>query len=419
MKKTQMKFWGGLNTIGGNIIEIRYGNDRIIFDFGRHYNPADVLLSKNARPEKYVSDMLRLNILPKIDGIYKKQDISQIDILSVEESSYNTAVFISHLHLDHVASIDAIHVPIYMSHDSKKMFEQLNKIDELPLKPSNEIKTFDYNDVIEIGEIKLTAYQNDHDIIGSCAFFVETPDLKIGYSGDFRMHGKNPHHNENWMKEMATKKLDYLLIEGTSFFHETEEKIVTLPISELEVHNLIKEKLLEDKYKSGVAFFNIYHRNFDRIEGLVNVAKETKRKIVFEDKTFQLIKGLGKNFDCFKLSTEIKEINKNPNLYLVQNSFDNVFDLLDFNLENSLYIHSNGVPLGEFDPAYNSLLSILEILGVDYAKIQTSGHADKDAILQAIDIVKPNCIIPWHSLAPENINPTDQKILMPQLGIWY
>jgi len=73
MTKTKMRFLSGLNTIGGNIVEICYGNDRIIFDFGRAYNPADTLLSNSqGRADTQVADMLRLKMIPAIDGIYSK-----------------------------------------------------------------------------------------------------------------------------------------------------------------------------------------------------------------------------------------------------------------------------------------------------------------------------------------------------------
>src|SRR5690625_707968 len=79
MAKTEVTFWQGLRTIGGNIIEICHGKDRVIFDFGLVYDPAGSLLEQNMhRKHKYVHDLLKLDMIPHIDGLYQERDIKEL-----------------------------------------------------------------------------------------------------------------------------------------------------------------------------------------------------------------------------------------------------------------------------------------------------------------------------------------------------
>ena len=135
--KTRFKFWSGLDTIGGNIAEITYGKDRIIFDFGLVYNPANSMLDAKGRPtDTHVLDLLKLQSIPAIDGIYSEKDLSagpnylRETPLAEEQSDFQTAVFISHLHLDHMGAMDTIApaIPVYMTEASNRLFRTLEKI---------------------------------------------------------------------------------------------------------------------------------------------------------------------------------------------------------------------------------------------------------------------------------------------------
>lgn len=418
--KTTFKFWGGLNKIGGNIMEIRYGTDRIIFDFGRNYDPADVLLSNaKGREHSKVADMLRLKMIPHIEGIYEATHLKQanLDLTSVQDSTLNTAIFISHLHLDHMGAIEALSpkLPIYMSKPAKELYDVLVSIGEEPEVP--QIKSFNFETPIQVGAIKLTPYQVDHDTVGVASFLIETPDLKLLNSGDLRMHGQNPELNVAWMEKMAQEKVDFLMIEGTTFFPPSDaEERKRVEASEREIPTLLASKLQETL---GVAFFNNYHRNIDRLNNLMLGAKAANRTVVFEPETAKIVDHFLPGSHYVVLGQV--DVSENPSAYLVQNSFENIFNLVDYNLENSLYIHTNGTPLGPFDPAYGSMLSFLETLEIEFMSLSISGHASKDAILNIVDTIKPKTLIPWHSLAPETMLPLDpnQEVLLPRVDIWY
>lgn len=440
MNQTTITFWGGLRTIGGNIAEIKYGNDRVIFDFGLVYDPSTTVIQTKQRASKYVSDQLQLNAIPMIDGIYQQEDIQAgvyafEPLKAFEETELNTAVFISHLHLDHIGAMDTIapQIPVYLSKESKAYFHQLEKIGE-GLTKQRDYTGIDYQEPLHIGAIKVTPFQTDHDAYGSMAMLVETPDLTVLYSGDIRMHGQHPEYNQALIKAMQDYTIDLLLLEGTSFRPHTEEKSTadqTSVQSEKEIASFIAKKL---NAQDRLAVFNIYHRNLDRIEHMIDVGNRTKRTVVFELATAHLADRFAsdKQFAILVPSREAltvweqdlmdrypivnaTQINQAPATYFVQNSFDRITDLLDLEVQGALYFHSNGMPLGAFDPNYHALLGLLEQLGLIYQSVNVSGHATQSDILALIDAIQPRLLVPWHSHYPELVIPNnpEQAVFLP------
>ena len=428
--KTTFRFWSGLNTIGGNIAEIRYGDDRVIFDFGRAYNPADTLLTNaQGREGRKVADMLRLGMIPAIDGLYAKADLTPVQgckLIPAEDwaaAGKNTAVFISHLHLDHMGAIDTIApgVSVYMSAEGAALYEALMDIGEGPFRRG--VKSFDYEKPVQIGGITVTGYAIDHDVHGASAILVETPDMSIAHSGDIRMRGQRPELNHSWIKTMHDKNVDYLFMEGTAFWPPRDDSGVDNKLQqykESEVAGEIGRVLLG---AGGVGFFNFYHRNLERIDNLIKAAHSAGREIVFEPLTAKLVAQLMPAAKYYVLGENITvtQINQNPKGYFVQNTMGNIFSLMDYEPAGSVYIHTNGIPLGPFDPAFNSMVSFLGALGIEFFTVPSAGHGDMDDILQIVDGIKPKTLVPWHSPAPDQMIPLDsgQQVMIPQLGIWY
>lgn len=440
MKETTIQFWSGLRTIGGNIAELRYGSDRIIFDFGIIFDTVSPLLGNKAS----VHDLLQLNLLPPIEGIYSRNQLNEpfyhIDTpLAFEESRLNTAIFISHLHLDHMGAVKTIapNVPLYMSEESSDLYRTLIEIGEESLERDfTSIRPLEQK---QIGSISVTPYLVDHDVPGALSYFIETPDLKLLYSGDLRMHGQHPELTESWLEKMAHEQIDILLIEGTSFFPKNDQSsILDDRLSEKEVTKAARDMM---RSVDGLVIFNIYHRNIERIKSFIAAAHQEGRQIVLEMETAYIADKLlnESNFviverkqigdvpiwkkDLLKKFKQVsfEEINNHPGKYVLQNSFYHLTDLLDLNLKNALYIHSNGEPLGDYDPNYTALRSFLNRLHVQYEMLNVSGHASEKDILHIIDKIKPKLVIPWHSLHPELVKPLDQHqtIFLPEQKVVY
>ena len=72
--KTTLTFYGGVNEIGGNKILLKFNDGSIFLDFGLSYNEESLFFEEFLQPRsncKYY-DLTRLGLLPKLNGIYRK-----------------------------------------------------------------------------------------------------------------------------------------------------------------------------------------------------------------------------------------------------------------------------------------------------------------------------------------------------------
>ncbi len=450
-ESTRIRFWNGLRTIGGTVISIEHENSRVIFDFGLNYNPAEEFGALvKTRYYALVEDYINLNKIPPIDGLYSKKDLRNLSsIVAAEEDERNTAVIISHLHLDHIGAMGLVSsdIPVYLTEESLKLYEVLSEIGE-GVFGERAYSPIKYQESINIGAIKVTAVQLDHDVIGACGFFIETPDVKIVYSGDLRLHGRHPEFTMNFLSKAYNFKPNLLMMEGTMINGEKDSKD-TKPSSDLnginteqQVKKLFKEKF--DKAK-GLVMINISERNLERICDIIEASEESGRRVVLEAETAYLVltimnknnfsvyeseelksesikdtlpswvKVLKENFETMSYS----KINESPQKYVLQNSFKNLMQLLDLNVKKSVYIHSNAVPLGAYDPDFEKLQGFLRKLKVDYEYIGTPGHAFHSHLKYMIDEIQPEILIPLHSFYPEKLYPESKLQFLPKYDVEY
>ncbi len=445
--KTYIKFWGGLRTIGGNIASIEYGNDRVIFDFGLVYNPATNILDHHIemREQFLVRDYLRLGLIPRIPGIYSQTMLDRFQkLMSAEEDTTNTAVFISHLHLDHMGAMGLIapRIPVYLSESSLALYNLLEEVDE-GVQGHRSYSGCAYEQTIHIGEIRVTPIRVDHDVFGAVSYHVQTPDGSFVYSGDLRMHGQHPEWNHRWLEMVKTLGVDVLMIEGTTLHPERMSPLDRKErLTEAEIPTFVAKL---GNRTEGLVLFNMYQRNIDRIENFSKAAGLLNRQLVLEPATAYLALQLLPNvpFSVFLSSRDqqtqqeqalpswkellftTKEIvtsemiNEVPSQYLLQNSYSKLLDLLDIDLQGSLYIHANGVPLGEFDPAYANLLRFLEQQRIQFQSLNVSGHAYPEDLFYLADALNPRTLIPWHAYHPELFLTRQANVLLPKYETVY
>lgn len=107
-KKTKITFHSGVLTIGGTIIEIEYEDSHIFFDFGSEFNP-----SASVQPSD-LQGLLDNNLVPYLDNIFDTK-IPLKGYKSKENKFKYTAVFLSHIHLDHSKIVNYLRpeIPLY------------------------------------------------------------------------------------------------------------------------------------------------------------------------------------------------------------------------------------------------------------------------------------------------------------------
>lgn len=415
-KKTKITFYAGMKTIGGTYIEVRYNDDRIIFDCGSIFDPK---LGDNLS----FQDILENELAPKIDGIYDKR-LYKTEV----ENTLNTAVLVSHIHLDHTKMINYIDndIPVYTSKDTKILLESLNinrnfiYDNSLNQKPTRDIIGINYDQSIQIGKIKVKFVRVDHDGYGACGFIINTPDMKISYTGDIRLHGYLSKETKKFINE--AKNSDILIIEGVSVsFKDFNETLEDGEIYSEE--DLIKKfNYIVDSNNDKQISFNYYIANIERIK---NIISSSSRKVVLNElNAYVLYKVTGVksyyysetdniyNLDnAYKISYEdLLEDSKNYLWQFNKKDKENISKLK----KGGVYIHCDSSPLGEFDPEYLPFIDKFKKNEIDFYLVKCSGHAHPNDLLYIINEIKPEKLVPIHSFRPEMLYNDYGQTILPE-----
>ena len=153
----KLTFYGGVNEIGGNKILLQTEDGSVLLDFGRrmeeyskYFSEFLIVRSKNA-----LRDMLRLGILPKIDGIYtphlvdmtvlfENEDVAKKVPLEEAMDYWKTAdvcpcnpehpavdgVFVSHAHFDHIQDVSFLDpcIPVFCTEKTKVLAKAMTDV---------------------------------------------------------------------------------------------------------------------------------------------------------------------------------------------------------------------------------------------------------------------------------------------------
>ena len=312
----ELNFYGGVNEIGGNKIQVKEDNSGFFFDFGMGFSRANDYLSEFLQPRKSngVLDFIALGLLPCLKGIYR-EDYLRHSGLSYEKEPAVDGVLISHSHVDHVSYVHHLRedIPIYLSEESLLILKaledtgaasfseylHLKKSFQLAAKKRGEGFTRSNNIIVdrdvrvikpyknfEIGDFKIKAAPVDHSLPGACGYITENDEDTIVYTGDLRFHGRKPELTNKFVKEAQKSQPTVLITEGTRIDSHTN-------VSEADIENKAVEKINNSK---GLVVVNYPVRDLDRLVTFFNVAKNTDRKLVVSLKQayiLNLFSGLG------------------------------------------------------------------------------------------------------------------------------
>lgn len=430
MNKTSIKFYSGLDSIGGVVMEISYNNSRVFFEAGTEYNPAfDMFDSHVDKRPQFISDYLWLNELPMIDGIYREEDICNYNLIPANNINCEQAFFITHLHLDHMRMMGMIDpsVKVYLSKSAQIIESALEDVN-LGVESIRGLSYDDIPDDVTIGDIHIHRFTLNDDSYQDLSFYIQTPDLSIHFTGDIFVYGKYFNNILNEIKYINNHGVDILIPEGTTFFNDIDYDLTSISptftpdnlLSKQEMNERIADRILEH---DGLVVFNYYEREMSDVMDLMEYSKACKRQLVFEPESAHIINKFFNQKvsimlpDTYKHQPKyLEEIIKNndlidadsiisnPDKYLVQNSYPNLLQLLDFRNLHVLYIHYSGIPLGQFDPAYKRLYMLLNKLNFEHCSRTKfadgkyfSSHACREQLLAYIQEVNAKLIVPCHS----------------------
>lgn len=419
-KKTKIKFYEGMRTIGGTVIEVIYEDYSIIFDFGAIFDP-------NIDESKLndLESILDNNLAPRLKGVYDK-NITNENI----ETYKNKAVFISHIHLDHTKMINYIDesIPVYMTTDTKNLLEALNINEDFIYKnkflsnSTRKIIGLDYDEIVEVGKIKVQLIRVDHNGYGAVGFIINTPDMKIAYTGDLRLHGFRKEDSLRFAN--LNKSVDLLIMEAVSLsWDEGEDDDLGEKINEFE-HIQKFDDILKQNSNSNI-LFNYYDTDIERLMHLYETSKKNNRIFVlsqFNAYVFKKVTNIDVNYYRYNdgdydlnknLEIKIDELISNKSKYIWQLKKENI-DLIKRIDKDSIYLHMDATPFGEFDPDFKPFINEFKQNDIKLILLKVSGHAYPRDLFKIIDTIQPKILVPIHSLRPEMLYNSYGERFLPE-----
>jgi ribonuclease J len=337
---TQLEFYGGVGSIGGNKIALIAGNDKgVLLDFGYSFKIASDYLDDfmKLRNHSILNDAFKLGELPvskgNLAGLYF-EDIYNHEALNISEEfgaiggqpTHIRDLLISHAHVDHIGNISNLHesirlicskmtyemlkfleetqsgnsnltgiinyTPMYRTHISTRKPYVGNEVRENPDPIPRKITTIDSesHDYCAEKGFQVSLFEVDHSIAGASAYILEDQitNCKIGYTGDIRQHGPMAHATAKFIQHAKKAQLDVLITEGTRVHREESN----YKESEEEVQNeLIKTfQNIQSIDADKPIFFDCSIRDIWRLQTLYQVTQAINRVLIVMPKAYELIK---------------------------------------------------------------------------------------------------------------------------------
>jgi len=436
--------FSGIGTVGGTKIAVQEGAYRVIFDFGSTYAPGgDFWGAKlKSRPgAAHLRDMIVMGYTPALNGVYRTGAAETIGLEPGRSDS--TQVFISHLHLDHMALVDLVadEVPVWMHSDSLRLFRAIAATGENPPVPAGA-RTFEWGQRVEVGPIRVTPVAVDHDIPGAAALLIETSAGTVVYTGDLRRHGAHPELIDRFIELARATRPKILLIEGTRLGEAELYPDRAPTLSEAEVPSRVLEHLAGCK---GLAMIGLYPRNIERVANLARAVPAAGRTLALSPELAHIFGEMGGDLGSVAVYVRAKDhhalaagaapgwltalldrdvrvldaaaVRAEPARYLLQLFYWDLPELVDLQpWEGGLFIHSNGEPLGRFDPAYELFARWLEHFGVPLVSVLSTGHASHEDLVRIARAIGPEVLMPIHSKNPERMVIAGQARELPEPG---
>jgi ribonuclease J len=266
---------------------------------------------------------------------------------------------------------------------------------------------------VRVGAIEVEFVAVDHDLPGATGFLVRTPDLSLAYTGDHRWHGFHPEVTERFAE--AAHGVRVLLQEAVSLSWDPPEGSAAAgalgtDTGEEDVARAFGEVL--DRAR-GLVVVNLYPMNRLRVHAFGAACAARGRVLVLERQAAAMA-------DWPLVLEDLGAVLHDPRRYCVQLEFGSLSTLIDLRPPSgSIYVHSNGVPLGPYDPAYQVMLAWIRALGLELVSLGSSGHSRPEDVRRMVEAVAPSVVLPVHSRRPEALLVPGVPTLLPEVGRRY
>lgn len=465
LRRLDIKFYGGVNQIGGNKILVtdKKADASVFLDFGMNFAIHSRYFEEFIQPRTSngLLDYLEMGIIPKIEGIYR-DDLLEFAKMKKHKEPLVDAVILSHAHLDHSSHISFLdeRIPVYCTDTTFAVLKAVQETERRQL--GSEIIDFrrrpiqDYKDKpvkrkfvhvdrkLKVNGLEIEMLPVDHSVPGATGMIIHGSDATLAYSGDLRMHGTDGHLTEEFVAKLGAEKPDIFLCEGTRI-DEVDRN------SEAYVRDTCTKLIAST---SGLIIADFAFKDTTRFKTFLEVAKSNKRKLAIEFKDAFYIRELSRTVsnlpDLHDDSLLLYESKKRTGTYVESDYERWEREFLDY--ENTvkadyLRVHQGEVvvALGYFDvpelvdlkPKTNSiyvksaseafneeqefdtqrLMAWLDHFGMGYKQVHASGHAPRDDLKRVVDLSNAKKIIPIHTEHADMFGSlTDRPIEAPRLA---
>ena len=430
-QKTTLTFYGGVNEIGGNKILLEDKKVRIFLDFGRSFTSGENYFTSWLTPRAIngLGDYFEFNLIPKIKGVYGKQQLAFTDLPYTKPKI--DAVFLSHAHIDHIGHITFLDekIPVHCGYGTKIFISSMEETSPVSF-GEHPYETFRTGHKIRIGHLVVEPIHVDHSIPASYGFIIHTSEGAIVYTGDLRAHGPRKEMTREFAEKACESEPVAMISEGTRMV-ETERR---KNYSELEVKKLSNEIISKTKK---IVFVTHYGRDTDRFRTFYKVAKDNDRKFVVSPKTAHLVSRLvrdkhlhlpdpmkDKNIlvyykrkktggfleqDYYVWERKFMEkmvnyefVREHQSEIVMDLDFYQFAELVDIRPDpGSHFIHSMSEPYSEEDIEDVVMHNWLDHFKIKFHQLHASGHLNRRQLTDLINYIKPKRIFPVHTENPK------------------
>lgn len=295
---------------------------------------------------------------------------------------------------------------------------------------------------LEIGSLEIEMVPFDHSLPGACGYIIYTSEGNLVYAGDIRFHGSNQELSRKFIEKARSVNPKWLICEGTRI---DNNKIDSENEVKQEITRLISNCV-------GLTFVEQPIRDIDRMKSVFQSAKANGKDFVVPIKAAYLIEALGDLYpfciDDVKIlvprkdwgliyiegyeqdqiksdydkwerdyidrpnSITCKEINQNPINYVVSMSIWSINQLIDIQPKNAIWVKSSCEPYSEDmnldEKRQQNWLKHFEIVK---HSAHASSHAVGCEIIEMINKIKPENVIPVHTERPDLFDEADANII--------
>jgi ribonuclease J len=415
--KTTLTFYGGVAEIGGNKVLLQDRDTRVFFDFGMSFAMKKKFYSPPFLSPKSEKSLQELEILPKINGVYKF-DPSPPEV---------DAVFLSHGHLDHSAYLSFIkrEIPVYCGETTCTILQALSEVRraDLEFRVSDiEFKAFRTGRKIRVGGLEIEPYHVDHSVPGAYGFVIHTSNGAVVYTGDFRDHGAKPEMTRDFVENAQKAEPVAIVNEATNMTGATVS-------SEAEVESKLDSVVAA---ADGIVLAEFAYADVDRLNSFFHIAKKNRRCLAISLKQAYLLEALGKDkgltvpalddeeilifrkskkrFDKWEKEIierydkqnkifDAQKVSKQQCKVVLAMSFYDFEELVQLEPEaGSCYVLSTSEPFNEeMEIDYDRLVNWLSHYGLPQYHVHVSGHMMPLQLKKALKQINAKRMFPVHT----------------------